>query len=118
LDPANAFTYYNNNISDQDNIDAFRKRQHADLNRRNGSNVEFHRRRPVDGRTEAQDLAGKESDSEDDAAHLINGKEGWRNSEGESLADFGVEEDVEFFDQYEVPLAKLMANQEPSKSNA
>ncbi|KAI5266204.1 S-adenosyl-L-methionine-dependent methyltransferase [Aureobasidium subglaciale] len=33
------------------------------------------------------------------------GEEGWRNSEGERLDDFGVDEDVEFYDEDDVPLA-------------
>ena len=36
------------------------------------------------------------------------GEEGWRNSEGERLRDFGVEEDVEFYDEEDIPLAILM----------
>ncbi|PWY80755.1 zf-DHHC-domain-containing protein [Aspergillus sclerotioniger CBS 115572] len=36
------------------------------------------------------------------------GEEGWRNSEGERLRDFGVEEDVEFYDEEDIPLALLM----------
>lgn len=36
------------------------------------------------------------------------GEEGWRNSEGERLRDFGVDEDVEFYDEDEVPLAELI----------
>ncbi|KAF1995879.1 zf-DHHC-domain-containing protein [Amniculicola lignicola CBS 123094] len=39
------------------------------------------------------------------------GEEGWRNSEGERLRDFGVDEDVEFYDEEEddVPLSTLLA---------
>ncbi|GAA90398.1 palmitoyltransferase with autoacylation activity Pfa4 [Aspergillus luchuensis IFO 4308] len=36
------------------------------------------------------------------------GEEGWKNSEGERLRDFGVEEDVEFYDEEDIPLAILM----------
>ncbi|PWY89194.1 zf-DHHC-domain-containing protein [Aspergillus heteromorphus CBS 117.55] len=36
------------------------------------------------------------------------GEEGWRNSEGERLRDFGVEEDIEFYDEEDIPLAILM----------
>ncbi|GAQ40566.1 palmitoyltransferase pfa4 [Aspergillus niger] len=35
------------------------------------------------------------------------GEEGWKNSEGERLRDFGVEEDVEFYEE-DIPLAILM----------
>ena len=36
------------------------------------------------------------------------GEEGWKNSEGERLRDFGLDEDVEFYDQDEIPLGELM----------
>ncbi|GAB7354354.1 hypothetical protein MBLNU459_g4862t1 [Dothideomycetes sp. NU459] len=36
------------------------------------------------------------------------GEESWRNSEGERLGDFGVDEEVEFYDEDDVPLAELM----------
>jgi palmitoyltransferase len=40
------------------------------------------------------------------------GEEAWRNSEGERLKDFGVDEEVEFYDEQEdddVPLGELLA---------
>lgn len=39
------------------------------------------------------------------------GEEGWRNSEGERLKDFGVDEDVEFYDEQgdDLPLSQLLA---------
>lgn len=38
------------------------------------------------------------------------GEEGWRNSEGERLADFGVDEEVEFYDEEDdLPLSVLLA---------
>lgn len=36
------------------------------------------------------------------------GEESWRNKEGERLADFGVDEDAEFYDEDDLPLAELM----------
>jgi palmitoyltransferase len=35
------------------------------------------------------------------------GEEAWRNAEGERLDDFGVDEDVEFYDEEDVPLSVL-----------
>jgi palmitoyltransferase len=48
------------------------------------------------------------------------GEEGWRNSEGERLQDFGVDEDVEFYDEQEdeIPLAELMARRQAASSAA
>lgn len=52
-----------------------------------------------------------ESESEpepDPESPYKSGEEGWRNSEGERLADFGVEEVVEFYDEDDVPLAEIL----------
>lgn len=32
----------------------------------------------------------------------------WRNKEGERLADFGIDEDAEFYDEDNLPLAEIM----------
>lgn len=46
------------------------------------------------------------------------GEEGWRNSEGERLKDFGVDEEVEFYDEQEddVPLGELLARKREAAS--
>jgi len=36
------------------------------------------------------------------------GEETWRNSEGDGLKDFGLDEEAEFYDEDEVPLAQLL----------
>ena len=36
------------------------------------------------------------------------GEEEWRDSEGDRLDDFGVDEQVEFYDEDDVPLAVLL----------
>jgi palmitoyltransferase len=42
----------------------------------------------------------------------VSGEEGWRNSEGERLKDFGLDEEVEFYDEQQedddVPLSQLL----------
>ncbi|RDH37697.1 DHHC palmitoyltransferase-domain-containing protein [Aspergillus welwitschiae] len=43
------------------------------------------------------------------------GEEGWKNSEGERLRDFGVEEDIEFYDEEDIPLAILMQQKAQQK---
>ena len=45
------------------------------------------------------------------------GEEGWRNSEGERLADFGVDEDAEFYDEDDLPLAELMRRRNAAASD-
>lgn len=48
-----------------------------------------------------------ESDSADDAGSDA-GEEAWKNSEGERLRDFGVDEEIEFYDEEDIPLGILM----------
>ncbi|KAK4984941.1 Palmitoyltransferase [Elasticomyces elasticus] len=113
-------------------IAAFRKRQEADLERfektpADGPHV---RRKPFHQRLQEvetaspilyyDDLPGsnKTSDPSHEAkgfyveqspAHPVEeGEESWRNSEGERLDDFGVDEDAEFYDEDDVPLAELL----------
>jgi len=66
------------------------------------------RRRPfserfrIDGDTvEPDDYENDDMGSEGD------GEEAWRNSEGERLGDYGVDEEIEFYED-EVPLAELI----------
>ncbi|KAL1961004.1 hypothetical protein VTO42DRAFT_4892 [Malbranchea cinnamomea] len=75
-----------------DSIAAFRERQQADLLR--------WRQRPFHERYRhhvEDDLSVGESGDESSGS----GEEGWRTAEGDRLRDFGVDEDVEFYD-YEV----------------
>lgn len=114
-------------------VDAFRKRQEADRSRYSAMSSEgvqrrvpFHMRFNPD-MTESsyltshyyeQDHDPEEytSDTDEDTpehhgsrqGHPDQGEEGWRNSEGERLADFGVDEDVEFYDEDDLPLAELL----------
>lgn len=101
----------------------FRKRQEADhLRQRNNassSGLNVQRRQPFHMRYDDRgqqihdayiDDHSRQGSSDDEGEDRIangDGEEGWRNSEGERLADFGVEEDVEFYDE-DVPLAELI----------
>ncbi|KAH7399273.1 palmitoyltransferase pfa4 [Pyrenochaeta sp. MPI-SDFR-AT-0127] len=132
---ADAFTYQDSNLSASDTVAAFRARQAAD---------EIRRRRPFLERAEASlakqrveqwsagnfDGDGYEygddvSDAEqEEAANEIHrkdkqeGEEGWRNSEGERLEDFGVDQEVEFYDEHEdeIPLSELIARRQASSA--
>lgn len=53
----------------------------------------------------ASDSEGSETYNTDDSD---DGEEGWRNAEGERLHDFGVDEEIEFYDEENVPLGILM----------
>ena len=114
-------------FTQQMDVEAFRARQAADISRYEDADGEYVvRRRPFHERLEAatqvasqrvyelEDEGGEESDAddgprdtaprEDDGA----GEEGWRNREGERLADFGVDEVADFYDEDDVPLAELI----------
>jgi palmitoyltransferase len=43
------------------------------------------------------------------------GEESWKNTEGEGLADFGADEEAEFYDE-DVPLAVLLERRKPTKA--
>lgn len=117
-------------------VDAFRDRQRADLARYEDADGEFVvRRRPFYERLEEMqrserarevydpaetaietDDESEESESDDEQQVLDRrqehrddgGEEGWRNKEGERLADFGVDEVAEFYDEDDLPLAEIM----------
>lgn len=52
-------------------------------------------------------LSKSESDFSDDE-EVQDGEEGWKNSEGDRLRDFGVDEEAEFYDEEDIPLGILM----------
>ncbi|KAI9731507.1 MAG: Palmitoyltransferase [Cirrosporium novae-zelandiae] len=119
FDPEDAFTRENDHLSEQERINAFRQRQGIDFERRtiNGELVvrqktfaqRYSQLGPVDGETdEEEDTIHSDSSSSE-------GEEGWRTADGERLRDFGVDEEVDFYDEHDVipdeddiPLAELM----------
>lgn len=109
LEPADAFVYGESQRTSQDEIDAFRRRQAQDLERWNTHDATFQRRKPFHKRfaeRESADLLTE--DHEGDESPSESGEEAWRNGEGERLADFGVDEEVEFYDEDDVPLSELI----------
>lgn len=116
-----AFTFQSSALSPEANLSAFKVRQAED---------EVRRRKPFVERLE--DTVSRDSEFQDedqseygddasDAEEEVDrkkyvdgeGEEGWRNSEGERLKDFGVDEDVEFYDEEdEIPLSELLARRQ------
>ena len=118
-------------------VRSFQQRQQADQMRYQSPDTvpTIHKRKPFHARLE-KELASKrkglnekydhdeyavEDETDDDGedgsdatmepeqtVDADDGEEGWRNSEGERLADFGVDEDAEFYDEDDLPLAELM----------
>ena len=122
-----AFTYRDAELSKEDTLRAFQERQAQDAVRRRKPFVQrmeavrdnSHQKSSRD-EYEHGGFEGDELDDEDDSENADDegrkygegdeGEEGWRNSEGERLKDFGVDEDVEFYDEQEdeVPLSVLI----------
>lgn len=93
--------------STENGIDAFRKRQREDQKRWHQNDESMIRkRRPFHERYDPD--ADHMISVTDDESEAEDGEEGWRNSEGERLRDFGVDEETEFYDEEDVPLAELL----------
>lgn len=119
-------------------IESFRARQAADLTRFEAIDGDYVvRRRPFHERLEEsqkrddnrvyeieedadEDLLNDEDYSEEDEEPRSQldgaGEEGWRNKEGERLADFGVDEVADFYDEDDVPLAELIRRRKAASS--
>ncbi|CAD6592542.1 MAG: Palmitoyltransferase [Alectoria sarmentosa] len=101
---------YNEDLSAiQYNVDAFRRRQQEDLKRYDERTTTSIQRRPFQERYKNEgfrdkSLAFQTTESKD----IGSGEEGWRDSEGDRLNDFGVDEDAEFYEEDEIPLAELI----------
>lgn len=54
--------------------------------------------------------------AESDGSLSSEGEEGWRNSEGDRLQDFGVDEDADFYDEDNIPLAELLRRRQHKDS--
>lgn len=91
------------------------------------------RRRPFHERLEKQtrqnadqyyqDENALETDEESDVEEIGRGRsrsdageEAWRNQEGERLADFGVDEVADFYDEDDVPLGELLRRRQNAKT--
>jgi palmitoyltransferase len=114
----NAFVYGTSELSERDALEAFKARQKEDAVRKRRPFIErLEEKQKADqvhrGEDEGYEYGDDASDAEEETDKHGDGEgeEGWRNSEGERLQDFGVDEDVEFYDEQddEIPLAELMA---------
>jgi palmitoyltransferase len=98
FNPGEAFHLAAPGVND---VEGFRKRQQADIQRR----------QPF--RTRSDEASVQETDTSSPkqlyARNDEEGEENWRNSEGETLNDFGVDQEVEFYDyDDDVSLADLL----------
>lgn len=110
MESQHAFTYSDDVITNQDHVQAFRKRQQMDYGRYTEGHRVFARRTPFNERYQDQrvDRSMRNLAASSDSSHIA-GEEAWENSEGERLKDFGVDEDAEFYDgEDEIPLSQLL----------
>lgn len=94
------FMFNDTNSTTDQQIDAFRKRQQKDL-KRFEINSSDARRRIFDTQTRHDQ-------------HKLLGHE-WRDAEGERLDDFGVDEEVDFYED-DIPLREIMQRQKVNKT--
>jgi palmitoyltransferase len=122
-----AFVYENSKLNDEDTVAAFKKRQAEDAVRRRRPFVAQREERVVERDEDDYAYEDDASDAEEEMFEEkkkkysdIDGESGWRNSEGERLKDFGVDEDVEFYDEQEddIPLSELMARRQAASASA
>ncbi|OJI97919.1 hypothetical protein ASPVEDRAFT_126250 [Aspergillus versicolor CBS 583.65] len=105
--PQNEFAYGTATNTGHIDVEAFNKRKTADLKRRR-AHGEVERRKPFHARFDESASDSSDSDGGVSDHGSDNGEEAWRNSEGERLRDFGVDEEAEFYDEEDIPLAMLM----------
>lgn len=104
-----AFVYDEGLSTDQNKVDAFRRRQQEDLKRYNEKPATpIRRRRFADRFSNEDDRDESFVFQSNEFNDLGSGHEGWRDSEGDRLNDFGVDEDAEFYDDEDIPLAELL----------
>jgi palmitoyltransferase len=113
-----AFVFQQTPLSNYEEVQAFKKRQEEDMARRERTSGVI-RRKPFHYRGaigldseqsfEAMDknIIREDSDS---------GEEGWRSPGGDRLRDYGVDEDAEFYDQDDIPLAELLRRRRAKQS--
>ena len=100
-------------MSTQNYVEAFRTRQKQDLVRFGIRPNAVARREPFQrAHTETEtetELSSSTLKQHDAISKYGNeGKETWRTSEGDSLNDFGVDDEAEFYDEEELPLADIL----------
>ena len=120
-------------------VEAFRKRQAADLARYEDADGDYIvRRRPFHERLEdihkrdngrVYEIQDEDEDAlmtDDENPAMVPspedlgdgaGEEAWRNSEGERLADFGVDEVAEFYDEDDLPLAEIVRRKQAAHAS-
>lgn len=107
-----ATSHEQDQMSNQDYLEAFRQRQRLDLRRFEKIPPLIVRRRPFH---ERKDVCEDDENIQDGQFQTTrnpgDGEEAWRNGEGDRLDDFGVDESVEFYDEDDLPIAMILQQQ-------
>lgn len=112
------FVYDEDLSTDSNNVDTFRRRQQEDLKRYDGGATTSIRRRPFHERYKSRHDRDEPSASQPaETDDLGSSEEGWRDSEGDRLDDFGVDEHVEMYDEDDIPLAELLRKRHERTGN-
>ena len=109
-----AFTVQHSGLSDNDEIQAFRRRQEEDRLRRFG-NGPVQRQKSFHKRYESRESSSSEGYSREFNDLSGSGEEGWQDSGGNRLQDYGVDEDVYFYNEDDVPLAELLRRRQEKR---
>lgn len=97
-------------------VEAFRRRQKEDLKRYYAGAITS--RQPFRERYRGEQRRDESFASQSNRYDDLGGrKQGWRDSEGDRLDDFGVDEDAELNDEDDVPLADLLRRRHKSADN-
>ena len=112
------FVYAEDSSTIQSTLDEFRRRQQEDLKRYDQGYTTSIRRRPL---RKQDSNGGHRDDSVPSQSAESDGwgsdEETWRDSEGDRLDDFGVDEDAEFYDEDDMPLAELLRRRQERTDN-
>jgi palmitoyltransferase len=105
------------NATREQEIAQFRQRQTEDLKRWERRYEPVRRRQPFHKRFDEAAVAANDASSpslyvQGDSE----GEEGWRDSEGQALKDFGLDEEAEFYDEDDIPLGELLRKRRRQKA--
>lgn len=109
-----AFTHTHSDLTNREEVEAFHRRQEEDMRRRYGIGS-VQKRKAFHDRFEPTTYEPLENDMIDEDTSSISGEEGWQDSGGNRLKDYGVEEDVEFYDEDDIPLAELLRRRQEKR---
>lgn len=110
-----AFTIQHSGLTNSEEVEAFKRRQEEDYNRRFTAGPI--QKRKVFHKRYASDFSYRSDDDTIESEQSGSGEEGWQDSSGNRLKDYGVDEDVEFYDEDDIPLAELLRRRQEKRAS-